>query len=175
MRGKTTQEKKKKKSPAENDLKGQGEACKTTFKHSLFLRPGPGTTYLPGINDLFNRPSSSKKRKKGGKKDAWGNDRSQRTIGRDAVPSIRLRLLSWQPTAGGKEWGGGRASAPDKFTGNERAARYGDGGAVSQISVTGSGCAVRAARAVARARAGPSETQRQNCVTQLVSSLAPNQ
>lgn len=115
MRGKTTQEKKakkKKKSPAENDLKGQGEAYKTTFKHSLFLRPGPGTTYLPGINDLFNRSSSSKKRKKGGKKDAWGNDRSQRTIGRDAVPSIRLRLLSWQPTAGGKEWGGGGVRQP---------------------------------------------------------------
>lgn len=78
------------------------------------------------------------------------------------------RRTKYPPTAalvatdGGREGmgGGGRASAPDKFTGNERAARYGDGGAVSQISVTGPECAVRAARAVARARAGPSETQR---------------
>lgn len=85
--------------------------------------------------------------KKVGKKDVWGNDRSQRTIRRDAVPSIRLWLLSWQPAGGG----GRRVSAPDKFTGNERAARYGDGGAVFQIFVTGPECATSA---VTRARAG---------------------
>lgn len=42
-------------------------------------------------------------------------------------------------------------SAPDKFTGNERAARYGDGGPVFQIFVTGPECATSA---VTRARAG---------------------